>query len=157
MPNVYVDVVFSDLSERLAKKKTSLAGKSIFQTYMHLLVFAALVGQSHEKDWERGKVSNKGSEVNDSIFSNYNLDGVAYLLALHATHDGEILRDKNEDKVWNIIQGYADIGLEEIEKWLLDVPSDTDGVDAVLNKIKEKALLIRTSTVFNPDASRVIF
>jgi len=156
MPNVYVDAKFSELSERLAKKKTALAGKNIFPTYMHLVVFAALIGQGLEKDWKKGKVTNRGSEISDQIFSNHQLDGIAYLLALHATHDGEILREKSDDEVWNIIQGYAAIGYKEIGEWLLDVPSDTDGVDTILNHIKEKAYDINGESDI-PDSTSVEF
>ena len=156
MPNVYVDAEFSELSERLAKKKTSLAGKNIFPTYMHLVVFAALIGQGLEKDWKKSRVTNRGPEISDQIFSNHQLDGVAYLLALHATRDGEILREKSDDDVWNIIQGYAAIGYKEIEKWLLDAPSDTDGVDTILNRIKDKAYGIFGESAL-PDSTNITF
>jgi dnd system-associated protein 4 len=145
MARVYIDTKFSDMSTNFVKKHTKIAGRSIFSTNMEMMIFASMVGYSVEEDWEKKSVDQRGNEIDDSIFVDNRKDGIPYLLALQAIQSGDILRDlpvENETQVWKIFENYAHIGFLEIEKWRLDNPSDTDGVDTLLNMIKEKAELL---------------
>lgn len=150
MATVYLPAEHKELAERLAKTATEKGGKSIFTTYMHVMVFAAMVG--HSKN-ERRKVNNRGTEIDDSIFANHNLDGTAFLLALHELKDGDILRDTRDNECWRIIEEYAAAGLDEIENWFHDAPSDTDGVDTLLARMKERAsdLVSEDDSQITPD------
>lgn len=142
MPSVYIDTKFADMSENFVKKNTKIAGKSIFTTNVEMMVFASMVGYSLKKDWSKSPVKKRGNEIEDQTFFKRNQESISYLLALQAMKNGDILRDmpvENETQVWKIFENYANLGFEEMEKWLVDNPGDTDGVDTFLNKMKEKA------------------
>jgi dnd system-associated protein 4 len=154
MARVYIDRKFADMSERLVKKHTKIAGKNIFSTNVDMMVFASMVGYSIQEDWKKKGVKNRGNEIEDSTFIDRRQDGISYLLALQTMQSGDILRDspvENEAQVWKIFESYAHLGFIEIEKWLMDNPGDTDGVDSLLNKIKEKAEALFGKPGPNPD------
>lgn len=138
MPTVWIPAEHSELVERLAKRSSRVAGKPIFQTYMHLMVFAAMVGHSLQRKRELPS-SGRGPEIYDSAFLNNNLDGVAFLVALQDHKDGEILRETKDQECWRVIEQYAAAGLDEVATWFLENPTDTDGIATLLNKIKEVA------------------
>ena len=150
MTTIYVPAEYKELVDRLARSETEKGGKRIFPTYMHVLVFAAMVG--HAKG-ELRRIENRGPEVYDHIFVDNGFDGLAYLLALHHERDGDILRDANESQCWNIVQEYAAAGLDEIDDWLKNSPSDADGVRTILSRMKEKAtdLVASDDSQLTPD------
>ena len=142
MATVYIDQKYADMVSELSAYKTSFSGKtrSIFSTNMQLMVMAAMIGYDVAGEEELYPVSAKGNEIGDHIFKNNNMDGVAYLIALHKSKDGEILREKNENEVWRIFESYANRGFEEINSWFaLDGVSDPEHVETLLNKMKEQA------------------
>lgn len=67
------------------------------------------------------------------------MDGLVFLLALEITEDSSILREDKINEGWRLIESYAEGGFEIIQQWLLDVPGDVDGVDALLSRITEVA------------------
>ncbi len=136
MTTIYVPLEHKDVADRLARSETEKGGKTIFPTYMHVMVLAAMIG--HAKG-DRRPVKNRGPEIYDSIFSNAKFDGLAFLLALHEEKDGDILRDTRDAECWRILEEYAAAGLEEIHDWFRAAPSDADGVNTVLARMKEKA------------------
>lgn len=140
MATVFFPVEYKGLVERLGPKGvTSLDGKTTFSSYMHLMVFAAFVGKrlvDSELNIEMGGGTN---EVGDHVFTNNNLDGVAYLLALHEKKSGDILREKHEVECWKVLERYAAQGIKEINEWMLDRPTDTTGVDTILARMKLEA------------------
>jgi dnd system-associated protein 4 len=138
MATVYVSKAHKDLAERLAGVSTKMAGKPIFQTYMHLMVFAAMVGYSNKRS-ESLESRNRGAEVYDRVFDNHRMDGVAFLMALDQEQDGEILRDSRDNECWRIIESYAEAGFQIIQQWLLDQPSDVDGVETILARMAQNA------------------
>jgi|TARA_B110000967_G_C18619429_1_gene428095 dnd system-associated protein 4 len=154
MARVYIDEKFADMREIFVKKQTKIAGKNIFTTNVDMMVFASMVGYSVQKDWKKDGVKNRGNEIEDSTFVDRKQDAISYLLALQAMKSGDILRDmpeENETQVWKIFESYSHLGFIEIEKWLVDNPGDTDGVDTLLNKIKEKAKHLFNNPAVDPD------
>lgn len=134
-------VAISSKYRNLAEKLTygSSGGVKVFPNYMELFLFAAMVGYEGGKREELDPKS-RDIEIKDHTFSKN--DGLVYLLALNEKEDGEILRDNNEAECWRIVEEYANGGFGLIEEWLVDSPSDTDGVNTVLRKIKEQAIRI---------------
>ena len=61
------------------------------------------------------------------------------MLMLWYEKDREILRDKNDGDLWKSIEEYAASGLTEISKWLLCNASGHDGVETILNAMKDQA------------------
>ena len=85
MPTVFIPKEYGELVERMAKNKYgSIGGKPVFSNYMHFMVFASFVGRNKEKRWQENEVKTRGNEISDYIFTRSNMDGSAYLLALHA-------------------------------------------------------------------------
>ncbi len=138
MALVYISNEHKELAERLARNPTSLAKKSIFPTYMNLMVFAAMVGYSAKK-MKALEPKNRGAEVSEQAFANAKLDGMPFLLALDAAKSGDVLRDNREAECWSIIEGYAEGGFPIIQEWLLDRPGDIDGVETILSRMAEVA------------------
>ena len=143
MPTVYLPAQFKERIEQLAATNYPDArGRPVFSTNMHLMEFAAMVGRASNRNVSELSEFAKGNEINEGVFVNNHKDGVAYLLALHEAKTGDILRDKNENECWKVIEKYAYLGLMEIDQWLLDRPADSHGVDTILAKMKEAAELL---------------
>ncbi len=130
---VWRDIKYSSLADRLADKETIYCGRKIFSSYWELMVFAAMVGFHNS---QKKPVNEKGYAILQGVFENNEADAYVYLCALQDQKSGDIFREKNENECWNIFESYANSGLEIIGNWLLDSPGDTDGVDTILNKIK---------------------
>jgi dnd system-associated protein 4 len=142
MATVFIDQKYADIVNELSMHKTSFSGKgkSIFDTNMQLMIMAAMIGYSVDSDEDLEPVAAKGNEIGDHVFKNRNMDGVAYLMALHKTQDGDVLREKNENEVWKIFETYANRGFEEMNTWFtLDGVSDPEHVETLLTKMKEIA------------------
>jgi len=137
MATVYFSAEFSEITERLAKG--SEKNKPVFSNYMQLMLFASMVGRDKAKDIDIVKLSSKGNEIPERIFTSNHSEGYAYLLALQYAQSGDILRDGNENDCWKVIESYADKGMGIVRDWLFEHPTDTTGVDTLLSKIKEKA------------------
>jgi dnd system-associated protein 4 len=142
MPMIYIDGRHKDLAEKLAKTPAKDLSRPIFNNYMQLMVFAAMIGN---RCGTKSKVSSKnGNEVESQVFENERnrMDGLVYLTALHEAGSGEILRDTRENEIacWKYFEGYAGRGFEEMENWMLDNPSDSDGVETIITEMKKVAL-----------------
>ena len=150
MTTVYIPAEHKELADRLARSETEKGGKPVLPTYMHVMVLGAMVG--HAKVTSRS-VKNRGPEVDDDVFAKHGYDGLAYLLALQSEANGDILRDTRESDCWRVIQDYAAAGLDEIDGWLKDAPSDVDGVNTLLARMKERAaaLVADDSERLTPD------
>ncbi|MBJ6610741.1 MAG: hypothetical protein JG718_10315 [Candidatus Thiothrix moscowensis] len=155
MATVYISQEYSSLVDLLASQSTQEAGQPIFKTNMDLFVFAALLGQNLDENHEIFKVKNAGKEIPDRIFTNNNMDGAIYLLALHAKKNGDILREVNDSQCWKIVEQYAAHGFQEIRNWFLDAPGSSE-VDVILNKMKEEARALITEEG-EIDTSKITF
>ena len=160
MANVYIDQKYADLVNELSTHRTSFSGKTktIFGTNMHLMVLAAMIGYQVAEEAEIDPVSTKGNEVSDRTFKSWKMDGVAYLMALHKTQEGDVLREKNENEVWKIFETYANRGFEEMNKWFtLEGVSDPEHVETILNKMKEFALINVRDKSLGPNIDEIEF
>jgi len=122
MPSVYFDGSFSERVRQLAVEKDEGTGNAIFPNLFSLMIFAAMVGRHYKDSCSNVKVDSKINEIPDRIFIANNLDGIAYLLALDSTKDGEILREGNENELWKYLENYAMLGMQEIDLWLKEEP-----------------------------------
>ncbi|WP_428100519.1 hypothetical protein [Candidatus Rariloculus sp.] len=138
MAIIYISDAHKDVAERLARDSTTIADKSIFPTYMHLMAFAAMVGYANGTSCPVDP-KDRGPEVDEQVFARHEMDGLVYLLALEATEDCDILRAGKVNEAWRLIESYAEGGFKIIQQWLLDAPGDVDGVDALLSRITEIA------------------
>lgn len=141
MATIYIDKKYSNLCAQLVDDKVVQTGEKIFNTYMDLSIFSAMIAM------EKGRipVENNGTEIPDRVFYNNQKEGLVYLIALLETKDPYVLKD--DKQCWRIFQEYVNTGMSEISSWLIDNPTDDTGVDTLLNSIAEKAsALLNTET-----------
>ena len=138
MATIYISDAHKLLAERLGRDTPGIAERSVFSTYMHLLVFAAMVGYANGKSSPLDS-KDRGPEIEEQVFRRHDLDGLVYLLALEKTEDSNTLREERISEAWRLMESYAQGGFEIIQQWMLDSPSDLDGVDTLLSRITEYA------------------
>jgi dnd system-associated protein 4 len=135
-----LDNQFSDVIRQLFEEKDSVTGDSIFPTLADLMVFSAMVGRDKFDDCSDVKVSATGREISSDVIQNLGKDGVAYLLALDHNNDGNILREENEREMWDYLQNYAFLGLQQIEIWINDPGNASiEPKDIILAEMKKIA------------------
>jgi dnd system-associated protein 4 len=152
MPTVYFDKVFTARVTELCEIKNEITKKSIFDTNLDFMIFAAMIGRKFNESTEDVKVEKGNKEIPDRIFKNMDKDSIVYLLALDAEKNGEILRGDDDNKLWKYIENYAYLGCQEIEKWIAErVGHDLE--DILLEQIKQIALTIEENNldVNDPD------
>jgi len=138
MASVYLPLKYKAVTDSLVQKR-ELTDTAIFGNNMLLMSFTAMVGHAYSDEGHELGDFERGTEVPVDVFENNKREGLAYLLALHEERDGEILREGNEGDCWEIIQKYAHIGIQVIEQWRQDRPTDLDGVDTLLFHMKTEA------------------
>jgi dnd system-associated protein 4 len=112
--------------------RLTLENRSVFQYLKDLMVFATMVGYSHEK---RRELSGDTIEIILDTYASDEKDGFIYLLGLLEYKDGKFLKDENLKECVAVFEEYCNAGLYIIEAWLDDNPGDPSGVDTLLNKI----------------------
>lgn len=137
MPSIFRDAKYNELADRLALNALSSTGQRLFDTFMDLMIFAAAIGFSSGK---RIPLETKGLEIREVTFENNQKDGLIYLLALINTKDGNILRDENSAECWKIFEEYANGGMQILDNYLNSKATDIDGVDSLINLLKEFCL-----------------
>ena len=141
--NVNFDSSFEETIKRLQDDKDRETGVAIFETLADLMVFCAMVGRNKFNDCNGVKFKSKVHPIWTDIIERRRKEGVAYLLALDAQEDhsssGNILRPENEEEMWDYLQNFAFLGLQEIEKWFAERPH-VEPKDVILDKMKEVAI-----------------
>ena len=138
---LHLDEQFSDTINKLFDEKDKVTGERLFPTLVDLMVFAAMVGRDTFDDCKGVKVSAKGREISSDVVQNQNRDGIAYLLALDGNKDRNILREENDKEMWDYLQNYAFLGLQQIETWLNGSGNlNLDPKDVLIEKMKEIAV-----------------
>lgn len=141
MASLYFDNRYSSVVEKLYDNKDETTGKGVFDTLWQLMIFLAMVGRQKQESCKgevRLETKNRFREIKDFIFEQAHKDGIAYLLAIDQEQNGEILREGNEDKIWQYLEIYAAIGIEEVDSWLLQYNS-LNPREVILTKMKEMA------------------
>ena len=125
MPRVYFDKEYSSVIKKLYEDKDEVTGQPVFKYLWQLMIFLAMVGRRKKKTCEFVKklsTDSRTREIQSSYFESERKDGIVYLLALDQMRDGEILREgsENESKIWQYLESFAQIGIEEVDSWLLE-------------------------------------
>ena len=143
MPRVtlHFDEQFNETIGKLFDEKDSETGDRLFPTLVDLMVFCAMVGRDSFDDCDGVRVNSKGREISSEVFQSQNKAGIAYLLALDHKQDGNILREESDKEMWEYIQNFAFLGLQQIEKWMNASGNlNIDPKNIILDKMKEIAL-----------------
>ena len=119
----------NDLTQKLSHNLPA-----IFPNMRDLMLFAAMVGKKH------GQVVNRegtAQEVTDANFasSNYNKDGVIYILGLLDLSGPEVLKDGAKE-CWALLEQYCAGGMDIIDSWL----SITEEVEKYPGILQEKIM-----------------
>lgn len=122
MATVFFDKRYAERVRQLVFEKDERTGKPVFENLFSLMIFAAMVGRHHKDSCNNVEIQSRINEIPDRIFMSNNLDGIAYLLALDAERNGEILREGNENKLWKYLENFAILGMQEIDLWLKEKP-----------------------------------
>lgn len=132
---------FEDLVKKLAVEENPVTKKSIFPTIRELMCFAAVLGFENDR---RSKLEDSTNDTEGRIFLNsqQSLD-LIYLIALAAEKDPEILREENEEKMFQTFEEYAQGGFEILEQWMKEKPEDHFGNEAILTAFSKYNLLER--------------
>lgn len=132
---------FEALVTKLAREPHPVTGKNIFNTIRELMCFAAVLGFEND---QRSELESSTKTVEGDVFENSQqaLD-IIYLLALATEKDGEILREENEEKMFQIFEEYAQGGFEILERWMKEKPEDLNGDEAILAAFSKYNLLER--------------
>jgi len=141
---LYLDKKFSSTVSKLYDEKDLVTNERLFPNLVDVMVFAAMVGRDTFDDCKGRKVGADGREVPSRLFSTIQTgskDGIAYLLALDHNNDGNILREENDKEMWDYMENYASLGLEQIHSWLEGKGNlNIDVKDILLEKMKEVAI-----------------
>lgn len=128
MANVTVDIKHDSLIKSLATKG------DLFNYIFSLYNFAASYGYAKKRFIE---TKNQRERVTDKIYENAKADASIYAIALAHEKDMLVLDDK--DKCYKIYEGYANGGLEEIQKISDRLPSEDLFRTEILNIITSQA------------------
>ncbi|NAW33497.1 DNA phosphorothioation-associated protein 4 [Halomonas alimentaria] len=115
--------------------RLTLENRSVFQYLKDLMVFAAMVGYSHD---ERREISGETIEIILDTYASDEKDGFIYLLGLLEHKDGQVLKDEKLKECVVVFEEYCNAGLYIIEDWLNENPGDPSGVDTLLDKIYQR-------------------
>lgn len=136
MAGIWRDEKYSVLAKRLVDIETKYCGQKILPSYRDLMVFSAMVGFHFGKS---NPVTEKAFEIPQRVFESNDSDVYIYLCALQDQKTGDIFREKNDNECWRIFESYANAGLGIIDDWLMGSPGDIDGVETILNRMKDIA------------------
>ncbi len=152
MASIRFPIEKNEISDRLILRSEA-TGEPTFGNNAQVAVFAAMVGFfKNEGPYEKKQFDRTGREIPQSALDNTDKEGLAYLLAIHSTNgDVEIFRDSNDREIWEIFENYAAGGLEEIEHWLADNPSDLDAYTTLLNEMKLVASELKDEEIPTPE------
>lgn len=133
MRDINRDAKYEDLMKLLAEKKNPNLTSSLFKTMRELLCFCAVLGYHEGK---RVPLSTKTTEIPGRVFENsdFAMD-LIYLLALCESKSGDILKPENESDIIKIFEEYACGGLETLQRWISETPSDAYGDQAIINAL----------------------
>lgn len=127
--------------KRLAIERHSLTGVSIFPTIREVLCFAAMLGFQIGRRL-RVPADNTAIGLDGRLFAEHpdTMDTV-YLIALASARDMAVLKEDHEEQVLTTFEEYAAGGLAELDSWLRETPSDTDGDTAIFNALRRNGFL----------------
>lgn len=125
----------------------------VFQYIKDLMVFAALVGYNNKKMIPIPVGADTISITLETYSTDQN-DSFIYLLALMQSKDPHCLKDKNLLETIKVFESYCNGGLEIINNWFIENPSEPDILNIILDKIYDQ--VIRNSEVGNKIANEDI-
>lgn len=114
--DVRIDRSVANIPEELTDGGEGSGGIKLFNTLAEVLVFAAILGQSHGR--KKPIEEARPNPIRFGIFQNTNLDSYIYLLAINESEGFEILKDENLSDAITIFESYAFGGLELISEWI---------------------------------------
>lgn len=138
MARIWIHEEFNELMDLLSppgKDKT-------FENFSHAAAFCAGLAFNKKgvlKKEFRVKGSSPNREIRDNVLDGQDLKEQIDILALAHTGSHEILKDDSEikDQRYRIFQNYANTGLKLLSEIKEKKPTDTSGIDTVIQILSE--------------------
>jgi len=142
---------FEDIYNRLGSREFKWPGDKpegapVFGTIRELLCFAAFVGYHLSR---RESLDNCQTEaVPEEVFAK-NEDALesVRMIALAEAKDQMILAEERVDEMVTIFEEYAHGGMKIIQRFLLDLPTDIVGSDAIIEGLRKEGLVNRSAVL----------
>lgn len=139
MRNIRRSSKYDGVVKQLCAYQSAELGRSAFQNYRELYVFAALLGFEMKREAETDKDQ---TELDSRPFSSDDPTLEAMLsLAIAATKNRELLLSKNEEQVVEVFERFLNGGLEVIAGWCAEKPTDDSGIDAIIGGMADARLI----------------
>lgn len=129
---------YEGVVEKLCIRKNPHTQKPLFGFNKDLMVFAAMVGYTHDVTED---LEPDGIQIVLHTYATDEKDGFIYLLALLETKDAICLKDNNIVESVKYFESYCNGGLSVIKGWLDDNPGDADALDTLIDKTFERVSL----------------
>ena len=133
--NVCRNREYEHVVELLCTRKTASSGRPLFEFNKDLMVFAAMVGFTHNK---KKSISKDAIQIVLGTYASDEKDGYIYLLALLESKDITILKDERLDDCIKIFESYCNGGLSIIDTWLSENPHDFEGTTTLVDQINQE-------------------
>lgn len=135
------------LVELLTTPRRGEDGEATFATIMDLLIFAAGVGFKSKR---REAVPSSGKGIPFAIFERNQKDGYIYIMALAETQTAGSLASEVVEGAIQTFEEYAAGGLEIIQAWLNENPTDVSGVQTLLSQLTRELEISSVTTIERP-------
>jgi dnd system-associated protein 4 len=124
-------------------------GAPIFGTIRDLLCFAAFLG--YHLNRRESLDGLKTEAVPEEVFAKYE-DALECVrtVALAEAKDQVILAENNVDEMVRIFEEYAHGGMKVIQRYLMDLPTDILGADAIIEGLRKEGLVNRQVVLGTP-------
>ncbi len=138
---------FDDIFNRLGSREYKWPGGQrpdgapLFGTIRELMCFAAFLGFHCDR---REKIEGPTLAVPEEVFAK-NEDALesVRMIALAKWEDQEIFGEDKIDDMVTIFEEYAHGGMKIIQRFLVDLPTDVLGADAIIEGLRKENLLDR--------------
>ncbi|HEY9267955.1 MAG TPA: hypothetical protein VIO39_00715 [Methylotenera sp.] len=128
---------YEPIVEKLCSRRFSHSNKPIFVYIKDLMVFAAMVGYSHDVTEE---LEAEPIQIILNTYASDEKDGFIYLIALLQEKNAECLKDGNITDSVKYFERFCNGGLSVIKGWLDENPGDSESVDTLVDKIFEQII-----------------
>ena len=132
---MYIDKKFIKIRDSESSILDLFAGnkEKPFQTNADFFCYCASLGKINNKIIPTKNRADEG-EVKESVFSNRDLNGIVFAIALDETKDLEIL--KKPDKCFEIFEGFVNGGLSLIQEKAKNLDEE-ELIMSLLSELKE--------------------
>lgn len=125
----------NDIADPIITKLVKNSETAIFQTGKELMVFAAMIGYCFDKKKTLTTDIRKRTSITLGTYAHTDHDGFIYLLALIEKKNAIFLKNASINESIKIFEQYCNGGLDLINDWFRNDPTDIAKLDTLWEKI----------------------